>query len=128
MTLRITYGNVRFFLGGDLNQEAMSLLNEKFSASQLQSEILKIPHHGSADFDLALLKKVADEHGRNMAQFALAWVLNQPAITSAICGISSAKQLEINAAAVDITLSQEELDACDEVWHQLRPPRFLYGR
>jgi aryl-alcohol dehydrogenase (NADP+) len=74
------------------------------------------------------LKQVAEEHGHNMAQFALAWVLNQPAITAAACGISSAKQLEINAAAVEIALSQEELAACDEVWCQLRPPRFLYGR
>jgi aryl-alcohol dehydrogenase-like predicted oxidoreductase len=74
------------------------------------------------------LKQVAEEHGHNMAQFALAWVLNQPAITAAACGISSAKQLEINAAAVEIALSQEELAACDEVWRQLRPPRFLYGR
>lgn len=77
---------------------------------------------------IARLKQVAEEHGRNMAQFALAWVLNQQAITSAVCGISSAQQLEINTAAVEMELSQEELVACDEVWHQLRPPRFLYGR
>ncbi len=77
---------------------------------------------------IARLKQVADEHGRNMAQFALAWILNNKAITSAICGVSSVPQLETNMAAAEITLSEEELSACDEVWHQLRPPRFLYGR
>ena len=25
-------------------------------------------------------------------------------------------------------LSQEALDACDEVWHSLHPPRLFYGR
>ena len=59
VTLRITYGNVRFFLGGDLNQESMAMLNKKYKKSQLQSEILKVPHHGSADFDLSLLKKIS---------------------------------------------------------------------
>lgn len=59
ITLRITYGNVRFFLGGDLNQESMAVLNKKYTKSQLQSEILKVPHHGSADFDHSLLKKIS---------------------------------------------------------------------
>ena len=59
VTLRIAIGNVRFFLGGDLNQESMALLNRKYKKSQLQSEILKVPHHGSADFDLGLMKKIS---------------------------------------------------------------------
>jgi beta-lactamase superfamily II metal-dependent hydrolase len=59
VTLRINYGNVRFFLGGDLNQESMAALNKKFKKSELQSEILKVPHHGSADFDFSLLKKIS---------------------------------------------------------------------
>ena len=59
VTLRLTYGNVRFFLSGDLNQESMSVMNDKFNKSQLQSEILKVPHHGSADFDFGLLKKIS---------------------------------------------------------------------
>ena len=59
VTLRITFGNVRFFLGGDLNQESMAAMNKKFKKSELQSEILKVPHHGSADFDFSLLKKIS---------------------------------------------------------------------
>ena len=27
-----------------------------------------------------------------------------------------------------LVISKEERDACDEVWHQLRPPRIFYGR
>ena len=59
ITLRLRYGNVLFFLGGDLNQQAMAELNARYGKAQLQSEILKIPHHGSADFDFKLLKSIS---------------------------------------------------------------------
>jgi beta-lactamase superfamily II metal-dependent hydrolase len=59
VVLRLTYGNVRFFLGGDLNQEAMAKLRDRATPSELQAEILKVPHHGSADFDLRMLGDVA---------------------------------------------------------------------
>lgn len=57
--LRITYGNVRFFMTGDLNQESMAALKKKYTPAELQSEVLKVPHHGSADFDIKLLKDVS---------------------------------------------------------------------
>jgi beta-lactamase superfamily II metal-dependent hydrolase len=59
ITLRVRYGNVRFFLGGDLSQQAMAAMNARHSKAELASEILKIPHHGSADFDLRLLKAIS---------------------------------------------------------------------
>jgi len=74
------------------------------------------------------LKKIADSHGRNMAQFSLAWVLGNPVITSAIVGASSTKQLEENLGALDVKLTMEETKACDDVWFELRPPRFSYLR
>ena len=74
------------------------------------------------------LKKIADAHGRNMAQFALAWVLGNSVVTSAIVGASSTKQLEENLGALDLKLTPEETKACDDVWLELRPPRFFYGR
>ncbi|MFQ5997277.1 MAG: aldo/keto reductase [Dehalococcoidales bacterium] len=45
-----------------------------------------------------------------------------------ICGANSIKQLEENMGATEVKLTEEELTACDEVWHQLRPPRFFYGQ
>ena len=77
---------------------------------------------------LSRLSQIADEHGRNLTQFALAWVLSCDAVTSAICGCTSMEHLEINLAASGIKLSEEELKACDGVWDQLRPLRFFYGR
>jgi len=75
-----------------------------------------------------LLKKTAKEHGRSLAQFSLAWVFNNETVTAAICGASSLMQLEQNLEATEIRLSKEELVACDDVWQQIRPPRFFYGR
>jgi len=83
------------------------------------------------DLDLAAvarLKQIAADHGRSLAQFALAWVLNKPGITAIVCGTTSAAQLEQNLGAVGVRLSQEELAACDQVWQTLHPPRLFYGR
>ena len=77
---------------------------------------------------IAHLKQIAKEYGRSLPQFALAWVLSNEAITSAICGASSLKQSEENLGATEVKLSEEELAACDGVWQQLRTPRFFYGR
>jgi aryl-alcohol dehydrogenase-like predicted oxidoreductase len=55
-------------------------------------------------------------------------VLSNKTITSIVCGATSLEQLENNLKAIEITISKEELDACDEVWHHLRPPRLFYGR
>ncbi len=77
---------------------------------------------------VAGLVKIAKEYGRSMPQFALAWILNNTTITSAICSATSAGQLEENLGAVEIKLSEAELMACDEVWRELRPHRFFYGR
>ena len=77
---------------------------------------------------VARLKQIASEYGRNLTQFALAWILNNEKITSAVCGASSLEQLEENIGAIEIGLSKEELAACDGVWQWLRPPRFFDGR
>jgi aryl-alcohol dehydrogenase-like predicted oxidoreductase len=45
------------------------------------------------------LKPVAAEAGLSLAQFALAWVLREPNVASAIVGASRPEQLEENAAA-----------------------------
>ena len=82
----------------------------------------------SSNFEaVARLKKASEKYGHSMAQFSFAWILNNPAITSIICGANSIKQLKENVGAVEVTLTEEELNDCDEVWHELRPPRFYYG-
>jgi beta-lactamase superfamily II metal-dependent hydrolase len=61
VVLRLGYGDFHFLFAGDLNAEAEAQLaadHEEGSIS-LQSDILKVPHHGSADFKAAFLAAVA---------------------------------------------------------------------
>jgi 1-deoxyxylulose-5-phosphate synthase len=50
------------------------------------------------------LKPLAAEAGLTLAQFALAWVLREPNVASAIVGASRPAQLDENAAASDLTI------------------------
>lgn len=59
VALRLTFGNVRFNLTGDLNREAMALMRRNLSVDQLEAEIVKAPHHGSHDFDFEALKAMS---------------------------------------------------------------------
>jgi aryl-alcohol dehydrogenase-like predicted oxidoreductase len=60
------------------------------------------------------LKPIAAEAGLSMAQLALAWVLRQPVVTSAIIGASRPEQIDANAAASGLKLSDDVLRAIDE--------------
>ncbi len=57
---------------------------------------------------LSRLQPVADRHGTNAAQLAVAWVLAQPGITTALVGARNAKQVSENVRAADVRLSEEE--------------------
>jgi len=46
------------------------------------------------------LNEIAASRGQSLAQLAIAWVLRQPTVTSALIGASSVKQLEQNHAAI----------------------------
>jgi 1-deoxyxylulose-5-phosphate synthase len=50
------------------------------------------------------LRPIADEAGCSMAQFALAWVLREPNVASAIIGASRPEQVSDNAAASGLTI------------------------
>jgi aryl-alcohol dehydrogenase-like predicted oxidoreductase len=75
------------------------------------------------------LKEIAGARGMSLARFALAWILNNPVITSVVCGVESVEQLKENLGAIEVRLSEDELTACDEVWRKLcPPPNMFYGR
>ena len=62
------------------------------------------------------LRDVARRRGQALSQMALAWVLRDPRITSAIIGVSSVRQLEENLAALDhLEFSPEELEQIDQL-------------
>lgn len=65
------------------------------------------------------LKQVVEAKGLNMVSVAVAWVLAQRGITSAIIGASHAGQLDANIAALDVTFDDELTAACDAAWWSL---------
>jgi aryl-alcohol dehydrogenase-like predicted oxidoreductase len=60
------------------------------------------------------LRVVADEAGLSMAQLAVAWVLRDQTVASAIVGASRPEQLEDNCAAAGRRLDAEVLAAVDK--------------
>jgi aryl-alcohol dehydrogenase-like predicted oxidoreductase len=61
------------------------------------------------------LKPIAQRLNISMAQLALAWVLRDQQVTSAIIGASRPEQVVDNAAAADVQLSDEVLREIDQV-------------
>lgn len=60
------------------------------------------------------LAKIAERRGQSLAQLALAWVLRDPRVTSALIGASSARQVEENVVALDkLSFTAEELAEID---------------
>jgi aryl-alcohol dehydrogenase-like predicted oxidoreductase len=56
-----------------------------------------------------LLKQIGARHGRSAGEVAIAWTLAQPAVTAAIVGIRSAKQVDGVIGALELRLSPEEI-------------------
>jgi L-glyceraldehyde 3-phosphate reductase len=61
------------------------------------------------------LNEMANRRGQSLAQLAIAWVLRDPRVTSALLGASSVQQLEDNVAALtNLEFDPGELDEIDQ--------------
>lgn len=62
------------------------------------------------------LNVVAQRRGQTLAQMAIAWVLRQPAVTSALIGASRVEQLESNLKAIErAAFGEDELAEIDAI-------------
>ena len=57
-----------------------------------------------------VLRAIGHRHRRTPAEVAIAWTLAQPAVTGAIVGLRSARQVEGIAGAATFRLGRAELD------------------
>jgi L-glyceraldehyde 3-phosphate reductase len=65
------------------------------------------------------LNELAEQRGQSLAQMAVAWVLNNQAVTSAIIGASKVSQIENCVAALDnLEFTQQELISIDNILGQ----------
>lgn len=64
---------------------------------------------------VAQLNEVAKELGTTLPTLALAWVLRQPNVASALIGASRPEQVEENVKAVELSLSEEVLEKIENI-------------
>ena len=64
-------------------------------------------------------KAFFEKRGKPLVQVAVAWVLAQPAITSAIIGATKPEQLAGSLPATDMQLDAEEMAFLDSLWYDL---------
>ena len=80
-------------------------------------EVGKTLYVSTADADRKVVERVAEiaeQRGVSRAQVALAWVVQQTAITAPIVGASKPHHLDDAVAALDLNLTPEEIAALEE--------------
>lgn len=112
------------FLTGKHMREGPPLDNTRFAvAGQLYLD----RYWNDSCFDaVEMLKAFFEPREKPLAHVALAWILKQPSVTSAIVGATSATQLRDSLRAVDLVLNEEEMGVCSDIWFMLprqRDPR-----
>ena len=60
------------------------------------------------------LKPIAADHGLNLAQLAIAWVLQNPNVASALVGASRPEQISSNVAAAGVKLEPAAMETIDQ--------------
>ncbi|VFU09769.1 aldo/keto reductase family protein [Methylocella tundrae] len=66
------------------------------------------------------VKRVAEEAGVSLAQFALAWALRQKNVSSAIIGASRPEQVAENVVAADIAIAEDYFFRAEEILEPVR--------
>ena len=113
------------------NPIAGGLLSGKYRAGEVPQEGTRFTQGAAGpiyqarywdDLQLAAvedLSKAVSACGYALASVAVAWVLDQPGITSAIVGASRPEQLDATLQGADLKLDDELKALCDAVWWNL---------
>ena len=73
---------------------------------------------------VARLQELSARYGKSVAQLAIAWVLDNPAVTVALAGMRNTKELEENVAAVDWKLTDEDKAEIDLIFQEENVPTY----
>ncbi len=65
------------------------------------------------------LQDFFSRRNKSLTQVAIAWVLAQPDVTSAIVGATSPAQIHQSLPAVELKLEADEMEVCNDVWFRL---------
>jgi aryl-alcohol dehydrogenase-like predicted oxidoreductase len=115
------------FLSGKYQNTEALVPGTRFTLGKT-GELYRKRYWQQAQFEaVAHLKDFFGPRGRSLVQVAIAWVLAQPGITAAIVGASRPEQLDDSLAAADLTLTPEEIEACNLAWYSLPRPALPVG-
>src|SRR5215469_16715196 len=78
------------------------------------------------DRGVEAVRDIADKRSASMAQVALAWLVDRPAVTSVILGARTMEQLDDNLGAAELHLTADEANRLDEV-SDPAPADYPYG-
>jgi 1-deoxyxylulose-5-phosphate synthase len=113
------------FLTGKHKKDLPPAEGTRFTLGK-SGEIYRERYWHDAQFDaVSRLQDFLEKKNKPLIHVALAWVLAQEGITSAIVGATRAEQLDQSLHGIDLELDAEDLAACDAVWYQL--PRVRPG-
>jgi len=102
-------------LAGGLLSGKFSRTNQKAADSRRSEYDFPIVDKERTWNILDMMAPIAKAHGCSAARVSLAWLLAKPVVTSVIIGAKRLDQLQDNLAAVELTLTQDELRQLDEV-------------
>ncbi|MBS0247798.1 MAG: aldo/keto reductase [Proteobacteria bacterium] len=91
--------------------------DEPSTARAMGDEIGKEFYERTKAADRTVVERLcafADERGSPPARIALAWLLHKQGVTAPVVGATKPQQLEDAIAAIDVTLSAEEIAALEE--------------
>ena len=113
-------------LTGKQKRDNAPLANTRFDGNQMYLD--RFWH--DAYFDaVAKVKAIAQDEDMTPIDMAFRWLLAQEQVHCILLGASSLNQLDQNLEALKKSpLTDEQLSACDEVWHKLRGPTPNYNR
>jgi aryl-alcohol dehydrogenase-like predicted oxidoreductase len=92
------------------------------AASDVMGEMM-FPYDDDTLVAVDRLRPIADGLGVSMAQLALAWVLHEPNVASAIIGATKPEQVDDNAGASGVELTDDVVKAIDDAVSDVVQPR-----
>jgi aryl-alcohol dehydrogenase-like predicted oxidoreductase len=108
------------FLTGKHQADAEPAAETRFALGGRAGEIYRQRYWQEAQFAaVEHLKEFFAARNKPLAQVAIAWVLAQPEVTAPIVGATSAEQLKQSLPAVEMSLDEEEMELCNDLWFSL---------
>ncbi|HEY2664440.1 MAG TPA: aldo/keto reductase, partial [Candidatus Binataceae bacterium] len=109
-------------LAGGLLSGKFSRTNQKAADSRRSEIDFPIVDKERTWKILDVIAPIAKAHGCSPARISLAWLLAKPVVTSIIVGAKRLEQLKDNLAAVELSLTPDELRQLDQV--STLPPEY----